>query len=179
MFERFTDRARRVVVLAQEEARVLNHNYIGTEHLFLGLFLAEPQPPPRVRDLLDESVTADVVRGHIIVLTGPGRYERPDPSLTGEAADALDLAHCAALGAGDAEVAPRHLLLALAGARRSLAVRLMTDFGVPERAASQVRELERGTGSMPARDLQLLAAIARQRAEPAAPAAQQAAAGSV
>ena len=37
MFERFTDRARRVVVLAQEEARVLNHNYIGTEHLLLGL----------------------------------------------------------------------------------------------------------------------------------------------
>ena len=37
MFERFTDRARRVVVLAQEEARLLNHNYIGTEHLLLGL----------------------------------------------------------------------------------------------------------------------------------------------
>ncbi|MGL1831764.1 UNVERIFIED_CONTAM: hypothetical protein GN151_15460, partial [Acinetobacter sp. HSTU-ASm16] len=37
MFERFTDRARRVVVLAQEEARMLNHNYIGTEHLLLGL----------------------------------------------------------------------------------------------------------------------------------------------
>ena len=37
MFERFTDRARQVVVLAQEEARMLNHNYIGTEHLLLGL----------------------------------------------------------------------------------------------------------------------------------------------
>ncbi len=37
MFERFTDRARRVVVLAQEEARMLNHNYIGTEHILLGL----------------------------------------------------------------------------------------------------------------------------------------------
>ncbi len=37
MFERFTDRARRVVVLAQEEARLLNHNYIGTEHILLGL----------------------------------------------------------------------------------------------------------------------------------------------
>ena len=39
MFERFTDRARRVVVLAQEEARMLNHNYIGTEHVLLGLIL--------------------------------------------------------------------------------------------------------------------------------------------
>lgn len=42
MFERFTDRARRVVVLAQEEARMLNHNYIGTEHILLALFEAEP-----------------------------------------------------------------------------------------------------------------------------------------
>ena len=41
MFERFTDRARRVVVLAQEEARMLNHNYIGTEHILLGLMREE------------------------------------------------------------------------------------------------------------------------------------------
>ncbi len=44
MFERFTDRARRVVVLAQEEARLLNHNYIGTEHLLLGLVEAGEGP---------------------------------------------------------------------------------------------------------------------------------------
>ena len=45
MFERFTDRARRVVVLAQEEARGLNHNYIGTEHLLLGLLEPGVSPP--------------------------------------------------------------------------------------------------------------------------------------
>ena len=51
MFERFTDRARRVVVLAQEEARMLNHNYIGTEHILLGLIhegcLLYTSPSPR------------------------------------------------------------------------------------------------------------------------------------
>ena len=47
MFERFTDRARRVVVLAQEEARMLNHNYIGTEHILLGLIHEARASPPR------------------------------------------------------------------------------------------------------------------------------------
>ena len=46
MFERFTDRARRVVVLAQEEARMLNHNYIGTEHIALALYEAEDDDGP-------------------------------------------------------------------------------------------------------------------------------------
>lgn len=48
MFERFTDRARRVIVLAQEEARALQHNYIGTEHLLLGLIREEMAWPPRL-----------------------------------------------------------------------------------------------------------------------------------
>ncbi|MEK8225899.1 Clp protease N-terminal domain-containing protein [Oerskovia sp. M15] len=47
MFERFTDRARRVVVLAQEEARMLNHNYIGTEHILLGLIHEGEESQPR------------------------------------------------------------------------------------------------------------------------------------
>ena len=48
MFERFTDRARRVVVLAQEEARMLNHNYIGTEHILLGLIHKAKASPLKV-----------------------------------------------------------------------------------------------------------------------------------
>lgn len=140
MFERFTDRARTTVVLAQEEARSLNHNYIGTEHLFLGLLLAEPQAPPRLRDLLDESVTTDAVRVRIVSLVGACARSSPDLRLTIEAADALDLARCAALGAGDDEVGPGHLLLALAGAERSVALRLITDFGLPERASAWIEE---------------------------------------
>ena len=62
MFERFTDRARRVVVLAQEEARMLNHNYIGTEHILLGLIhegegVAE-SPVPRLRRWFSTSSAA-------------------------------------------------------------------------------------------------------------------------
>ena len=48
MFERFTDRARRVVVLAQEEARRLNHNYIGTEHILLGLIQKAKAMPQKL-----------------------------------------------------------------------------------------------------------------------------------
>ena len=65
MFERFTERARQVVVLAQEEARALKHNYIGTEHLLLGLLREEEGVAARVLEGLDisvEEVRAAVVR---------------------------------------------------------------------------------------------------------------------
>src|SRR3712207_8754145 len=65
MFERFTERARQVVVLAQEEARILKHNYIGTEHILLGLLREEEGLAARVLESLDitvERVRAQVVR---------------------------------------------------------------------------------------------------------------------
>src|SRR6476469_7027678 len=65
MFERFTERARQVVVLAQEEARTLKHNYIGTEHILLGLLREEEGLAARVLESLDitvERVRAQVVR---------------------------------------------------------------------------------------------------------------------
>jgi len=69
VFERFTDRARRVVVLAQEEARLLNHNYIGTEHILLGLFRDEQGLAARI--MRDAGVTYDAVRARVIeMLTG-------------------------------------------------------------------------------------------------------------
>ena len=79
MFERFTERARQVVVLAQDEARTLKHNYIGTEHILLGLLREEEGLAARVLDSLDitvEEVRAQVVR--IIGLRGRGdRGEHP------------------------------------------------------------------------------------------------------
>lgn len=57
MFERFTDRARRVVVLAQEEARLLNHNYIGTEHILLGLIRERDGAAARTLESFDVSAT--------------------------------------------------------------------------------------------------------------------------
>lgn len=59
MFERFTDRARRVVVLAQDEAKALNHNYIGTEHLLLGLISEGEGVAAKALESLDISLEAD------------------------------------------------------------------------------------------------------------------------
>src|ERR1700677_2038256 len=70
MFERYTDRARRVIVLAQENARMLNHNWIGTEHLALGL-IAEGEGVAAVA-LTALGVTEDAVREAVVELAGLG-----------------------------------------------------------------------------------------------------------
>ena len=70
MFERFTDRARRVVVLAQEEARVLDHNYIGTEHILLGLIHEGQGVAARALESLDVSLEA--VRAEVTEIIGRG-----------------------------------------------------------------------------------------------------------
>ena len=71
MFERFTDRARRVVVLAQEEARMLNHNYIGTEHLLLGLI--HEGEGIAAKALESMGVTLSAVREQVQDIIGPGQ----------------------------------------------------------------------------------------------------------
>src|ERR687889_1253141 len=71
MFERFTERARQVVVLAQEEARTLNHNYIGTEHILLGLVRENEGVAARI--LLDFDADSEKIRNEVIrMLSGPG-----------------------------------------------------------------------------------------------------------
>ena len=71
MFERFTDRARRVVVLAQEEARLLNHNYIGTEHLLLGLIHEGEGVAAKALESL--GVSLDQVRSQVEDIIGQGQ----------------------------------------------------------------------------------------------------------
>ncbi|NLE10182.1 MAG: NDP-hexose 4-ketoreductase, partial [Actinobacteria bacterium] len=73
MFERFTERARQVIVLAQEEARNLRHNYIGTEHLLLGLLREADGVAARVLGSLE--VTLDEVRAEITRIVGEGDSE--------------------------------------------------------------------------------------------------------
>src|SRR3972149_5763396 len=74
MFERFTERARQVVVLAQDEARALGHNYIGTEHILLGLVRENEGVAARI--LLDFDADAEKIRNEIIrMLSGPGRRQ--------------------------------------------------------------------------------------------------------
>src|SRR5215467_1302651 len=70
MFERFTERARQVVVLAQEEARTLKHNYIGTEHILLGLLREEEGLAARVLEGLE--ITVEEVRAQVIRIVGSG-----------------------------------------------------------------------------------------------------------
>src|SRR6266550_6871034 len=71
MFERFTERARQVVVLAQEEARSLEHNYIGTEHILLGLVRENEGVAARI--LLDFDADSEKIRNEVIrMLSGPG-----------------------------------------------------------------------------------------------------------
>src|SRR6266513_625498 len=70
MFERFTERARQVVVLAQEEARILKHNYIGTEHILLGLLREEEGLAARVLESLD--ITVERVRAQVVRIVGSG-----------------------------------------------------------------------------------------------------------
>jgi len=73
MFERFTERARQVIVLAQEEARMLHHNYIGTEHLLLGLLREADGVAARVLGTLE--VNLEEVRGEVARIVGEGEHE--------------------------------------------------------------------------------------------------------
>src|SRR6266545_1627556 len=81
MFERFTERARQVVVLAQDEARALRHNYIGTEHMLLGL--ARENDGVAARLLLDLGVDAERIRSEVIgMLSGTPGTVVPAPATT-------------------------------------------------------------------------------------------------
>src|SRR5580704_18719237 len=77
MFERFTDRARRVVVLAQEEARMLNHNYIGTEHILLGLIREREGVGARALESL--GISLDAVRLQVEGIIGRGQEAPSGP----------------------------------------------------------------------------------------------------
>src|SRR5260221_11729957 len=77
MFERFTDRARRVVVLAQEEARILSHNYIGTEHILLGLLREGEGVAAKALESLGISLEAG--RQQVAGIIGRGQQAPPGP----------------------------------------------------------------------------------------------------
>ena len=103
MFERFTDRARRVIVLAQEEARALQHNYIGTEHLLLGLIREGEGVGTQVLIKMDvdlgelRSATIDMIRGNSGTGTGDGKGDLAN------AGGVTDESHTAAVIKGQAQ----------------------------------------------------------------------------
>src|SRR6059058_5491607 len=105
MFERFTERARQVVVLAQEEARTLKHNYIGTEHILLGLLREEEGLAARVLESLD--ITVERVRAQVVRIVGSGEEVTSGQiPFTPRAKKVLELALREALSLGTTTSAP-------------------------------------------------------------------------
>ena len=127
MFERFTDQARKSVVLAQEEARLLSHNYIGTEHLLAGLLAEEHGAAARA--LASAGITLAAVRGQIETLAGRG--QRPPHGhipFTPPAKKALELSLRAAVELGQ-HIGTGHLLLGLIRQEDSEAVTILRALG--------------------------------------------------
>src|SRR5829696_3245407 len=112
MFERFTDRARRVVVLAQEEARLLDHNYIGTEHILLGL--VHEGGGVAAQALTQLGVSLEAVRDQVKEIIGRGA-EAPTGHIpfTPRAKKVLELSLREALELGHNYIGTEHILLGL------------------------------------------------------------------
>ena len=132
MFERFTDRARRVVVLAQDEARSLNHNYIGTEHLLLGLITEGEGVAAKALESLD--INKDAVRTAVIDIIGEG--EKPVEGhipFTPRAKRVFELSLREALQLGHNYIGTEHLLLGLLkegeGVASQVLIKLGADLG--------------------------------------------------
>jgi len=150
MFERFTDRARRVVVQAQEESRRLNHNYIGTEHLLLGI-LREDQGSAAAA-LASLEVGLDAAREQVAEITGRGQ-QAPSGHIpfTPRAKKVLELSLREALGLGHPYIGPEHILLGLITEGHGVAVEVLRVLGAdPEQVRARVIELAPAAGAEPA-----------------------------
>jgi Clp amino terminal domain, pathogenicity island component/UvrB/uvrC motif len=149
MFERFTDRARRVVVLAQEEARMLGHDYIGTEHILLGL-LADGSGIPN-QAMASLGITGDAVRQQVEEVVGRG-HEQPTEHIpfTSQAKTAFQLSLREAMRQGQNFVGTEHILLGLIGEADGPAAQLLVRLGAgPDRVRQQVVALLSGDAGGP------------------------------
>ncbi len=136
MFERFTDRARRVVVLAQEEARRLNHNYIGTEHILLGLIQEGEGHAAKALDELN--INIDSVRSEVVDIIGEGQ-QSPSGHIpfTPRAKKVLELSLREALQLGHNYIGTEHILLGLIREGEGVAAQVLKKLGAE---LSQVRQ---------------------------------------
>jgi ATP-dependent Clp protease ATP-binding subunit ClpC len=127
MFERFTERARQVVVLAQDEARTLKHNYIGTEHILLGLLSEEEGLAARVLDTLD--ITVEEVRAQVARVVGQGdEVTFGQIPFTPRVKKVLELALREALDLGHEYIGTEHILLGLVQVEEGVAARVLLEF---------------------------------------------------
>jgi ATP-dependent Clp protease ATP-binding subunit ClpC len=146
MFERFTERARQVVVLAQEEARTLKHNYIGTEHILLGLLREEEGLAARVLESLD--ITVERVRAQVVRIVGSGEEVTAGQiPFTPRAKKVLELALREALSLGHNYIGTEHILLGLVRENEGVAARILLDFDADsEKIRNEVIRMLSGPG---------------------------------
>ena len=128
MFERFTDRARRVVVLAQEEAKMLNHNYIGTEHILLGLIHEGEGVAAKALESL--GISLDAVREQVQDIIGQGQ-QQPTGHIpfTPRAKKVLELSLREALQLGHNYIGTEHILLGLIREGEGVAAQVLVQLG--------------------------------------------------
>ena len=138
MFERFSDRARRAIVHAQEEARLLNHDYIGTEHILLGLLAERAGVAARALDSLN--VTLEAAREQVREIIGQGSQEqgqRGHIPFTPRAKKVLELSLREALNLRSEIIGTEHLLLGLIDEGDGVGAQILDRLGAP---AETVRE---------------------------------------
>ena len=144
MFERFTDRARRVVILAQEEARMLNHGYIGTEHILLGLIREGDGVAAKALELL--GISLEAVHQQVEEIIGRGQHA---PSghipFTSPAKEVLELSLREALQLGHNYIGTEHILLGLIREGEGVAAQVLVKLGADDnRIRQQVIQLLHG-----------------------------------
>jgi len=129
MFERFTDRARRVIVLAQEEARTLQHNYIGTEHLLLGLI--REGDGVAAKALASKGVELDATRKQVEEMIGKGNaVPNGHIPFTPHARQVLELSLREALQLGHSYIGTEHILLGLIREGEGVGTQVLIKMGV-------------------------------------------------
>jgi Clp amino terminal domain, pathogenicity island component len=147
MFEKFTDRARRVVVLAQEEARMLNHNYIGTEHLLLGVIHEGEGVAARTLESL--GISLEAVRREVVEIIGRGQ-QAPSGHIpfTPQAKKALELSLREALQLGHDYIGTEHILLGLIRQGDGVAAQVLVKLGADLNGVrQQVIQVLRGSAA--------------------------------
>jgi Clp amino terminal domain, pathogenicity island component len=148
MFERFTDRARQAMALAQEEARRLNHNYIGTEHLLLGLVLESQGVAAKALESL--RISLEAVRQQVEEIVGQGQQAVPERiPFTPRAKKVTELARREALQLGHNYIGTEHILLGLIREGEGVAAQVLVQLGADlDRVRQRVIQLLHGTQGM-------------------------------
>jgi ATP-dependent Clp protease ATP-binding subunit ClpA len=144
VFERFTAAARQAVLFAPEEARLLNHGYVGSEHVLLGLLRVEEGVAARA--LKSVGVTHERVRGHLVRVAGTREGGNSDQlPFTPRAKMVVELALREALAFSDGHIATAHILLALTRVNDGTATRVLFDLGAdPQHVGGEVLDLRSG-----------------------------------